>query len=234
MTSAGASLSKRPVPLLREALLVGLPALLFAGLLLIVVENAPTGFDRDLAGRMQAVSWGPADSLPALVSDIGGGVYGFYLLPALLGLFLAWKREWRLLIPLAALFALHYVAISPKAFIDAYRPSPEFGVAGAGGLESFPSGHSQWAASFYGFVAYVAWRQTSGRARYLVAAACAAVVVLTMLSRIELGRHWPIDTVAGMLVGLITLRLLVALHGLSERRWGSRRTATLAERASTP
>jgi membrane-associated phospholipid phosphatase len=38
------------------------------------------------------------------------------------------------------------------------------------------------------------------------------VVGVTMLSRIELGKHWPIDTVAGLLVGIIGARLLVMLY----------------------
>src|SRR5690606_18596313 len=126
-----------------------------------------------------------------------------------------YKRRWELLIPLAAVFALHYLLISPKLFVTAYRPSPEFGVAGAGGLESFPSGHVQWAVSFYGLLAYIGWRNTTGNVRWAVLAAYAGVVVFTMLGRIELGRHWPLDTIAGVLAGLIALRLLVALHDVA-------------------
>ena len=95
----------------------------------------------------------------------------------------------------------------------ANRPSPEFGVLGAGGLESFPSGHVQWAASFYGLIAYVTLGTArTGRMRFAIAATYALIVVLTMFGRIELGRHWLTDTVAGVLVGLIALRILILLH----------------------
>lgn len=33
-----------------------------------------------------------------------------------------------------------------------------------------------------------------------------------MLGRIDLGKHWPIDTIAGVLAGLIAVRLLTMLH----------------------
>ncbi|KAA0239485.1 MAG: phosphatase PAP2 family protein [Dehalococcoidia bacterium] len=207
--------------LLRELLLIGIPIIAFLGLMAVVVQAAPTGFDRDLGGRLQGISWGPYESAPALVSDIAGGVYGFFLVPSAAAAFLAWRRQWALLVPLVAVFALHYAAISPKTFIQAYRPSPEFGVAGAGGLESFPSGHVEWATSFYGLLAYMGWRRVEGRGRYLIASGWGAIVVLTMLSRIELGRHWPIDTVAGFLIGLVALRLLVGLHSVAHR-WQAR------------
>jgi undecaprenyl-diphosphatase len=178
-----------------------------------VTAAAPTAFDQWLAPQVQSLPWGEMPALPQLASDIGGGIYGTLLMPLAVGAVLAWKRQWRALALLAGVFALHYVMISPKLFIEAHRPSPLFGVEGAGGFESFPSGHVEWAVSFYGFIAYLAARAYPRRAPW-IAVAYAGVVVLTMLSRIELGRHWPLDTVAGLLVGLIAVRVLVALHVL--------------------
>ncbi|MEZ4523317.1 MAG: phosphatase PAP2 family protein [Thermomicrobiales bacterium] len=45
-----------------------------------------------------------------------------------------------------------------------------------------------------------------------------SVVVLTMLGRIDLGKHWPVDTIAGVLAGLIAARLLTMLHDWLENR----------------
>ncbi len=122
-------------------------------------------------------------------------------------------RRWRLLALVGLAFVLHYLLISPKLFVTAYRPSPLFGVEGAGGLESFPSGHVQWAASFYGLLAVAAWRASGGRVRWLIAAGYAAVVVGAMLGRMELGRHWPVDVTAGLLLGIIAFRVLAVAHG---------------------
>ena len=47
--------------------------------------------------------------------------------------------------------------------------------------------------------------------------AYAAVVLATMLGRIELGKHWPVDTVGGVLAELIALRLVIALHAWRPR-----------------
>jgi len=191
--------------------IVGPLLLAVAALLAAVLAGAPTGFDRWLAGHIQAIPWGSLDVIPRLGSDFGGGVYGFFVVPALAAAFLAYRREWLLLGLLAGVFVLHYVMISPKEFVTAHRPSPIFGVEGAGGLQSFPSGHVEWATSFYGFLAYFGG-QALPRYRLAIFGAFGAIVLATALGRIELGRHWPIDTVAGVLVGLIALRILVVAH----------------------
>lgn len=221
------SISQMTVPsrgrLFRELLLIGLPTLAFLTLLFIVIQTQPTSLDRELARDLQSLAWGPLEFLPRFGSDLGGGVYGMYLLPAVVSTGFAMTRQWRLLALVVAAFVLHLLLISPKVFIEAYRPSPAFGVEGGGGLSSFPSGHVQWAASFYGFLAYLAWQYARQiPARVGIAAGYIGIVGLTMLGRIELGKHWPIDTVAGVLAGIIAVRLLVMLHGWLDR-WNDER-----------
>ena len=62
-----------------------------------------------------------------------------------------------------------------------------------------------------------------------IVAAYAGLVLATMLGRIELGRHWPVDTVAGALAGLIALRLVVVADG-----WGRGAAPHAAARAGPP
>jgi undecaprenyl-diphosphatase len=123
---------------------------------------------------------------------------------------LAFLRHWRILLLLVGVFVLHFALISPKLFIEAYRPSPQFGVEGGGGLSSFPSGHVQWTVSFWGFVALLAWRFAPERWRPAVLVAYPVLVASAMLGRIELGKHWPVDTVAGLIAGVIALNLVIA------------------------
>jgi membrane-associated phospholipid phosphatase len=186
---------------------------------------APSPADRAFTGAVQGLPSG-FSSVAWLGSEVGGGLYGTIVVPALAATWFVARRQWKLLALLGAAFALHYVMISPKLFITAYRPSPAFGVDGAGGLESFPSGHVQWAVSLYGLLAYaIASRARDRRVQVAAFGAFALIVVATMFGRIELGRHWLTDTIAGVIVGLIALRLLVALH-----RWQAldRAAASLA------
>ena len=196
-----------------EVGLVGGMVVGFVALLLVVSQAAPTAFDRHWAAEIQAIPWGELAFVPHLGSDLGGGLYGALVAPALTAGAFVVGRRWRQLALLGAVFLLHFVLISPKIFVTAYRPSPRFGVDGAGGLGSFPSGHVQWSASFYGLLAYLIWRAMPGRLRWVVMPIYAAVVLSTMLGRIELGRHWPIDTLGGVLAGLLALRLVIFLDG---------------------
>ncbi|MEX1103326.1 MAG: phosphatase PAP2 family protein [Dehalococcoidia bacterium] len=200
--------------LLTEVVIFGMLGCAFLALLAGTPHGDPSGIDRALMRDVQGIPWGSFSFIPRLASDIGGGIYGAYLAPAVAAVVFTVTRQWRLLALLAAVFALHYLLISPKLFIEANRPSPVFGVDGGGGLESFPSGHVQWATSFYGLLAFAAWRSTTGRWRWAIVAACALIVLGTMLGRMELGRHWPVDVLAGVIAGLIALRVLVVLHGI--------------------
>ena len=198
----------------------------FIALLLIVQQAAPTELDRTLARKIQAIPWGSFSFVPSWGSEIGGGTVGFYVAPILLAATLAYLRRWRILALLLGVFVLHFVLISPKLFIEAHRPSPQFGVEGGGGLSSFPSGHVQWTVSFWGFVALLAWRFAPERWRRAILVAYPTLVASAMLGRIELGKHWPVDTVAGLIAGIIALNLIIAaqvwLHPVS-------RTAPVSE-----
>lgn len=196
---------------------VGLLSTAFLLLLWIVNRSAPTELDRQLARGIQQVPWGSFAFVPTWGSEIGGGLIGFYIAPIGLAVLLLARRSWRHLGLLAAVFLLHFALISPKLFIEAHRPSPAFGVEGGGGLSSFPSGHVQWTVSFWGFVAFLVWQATPFRFRPLVLGAYTLLTVAAMLGRIELGKHWPVDTLAGLIAGLIALRLVTAIHGWRPR-----------------
>jgi membrane-associated phospholipid phosphatase len=184
----------------------------FLTLLIIVDMAGPTALDRWLAGQIQGIQWGGLDFLPALGSEVGGGATGFFLVPLLVAGGLAVRRQWRLVALIGGVYALHYLMISPKLFIPAERPSPLFGVEGAGGLESFPSGHVQWAVSFYRLLAFLAWQAAPRHWRWAIVPAYVTIVVFAALGRIELGRHWPVDTIAGILVGLLAVRILIGIY----------------------
>lgn len=67
--------------------------------------------------------------------------------------------------------------------------------ADLGSSYSFPSGHSQTAGSIYGSLA----RARKPGLKVL----CGVLILLVMLSRVYLGVHYPTDTIAGALLGLL-------------------------------
>jgi membrane-associated phospholipid phosphatase len=125
-------------------------------------------------------------------------------------------------------FPLHVLGLFSKALVDRERPSPDFeGIEGAGGASSFPSGHAEFSITFYGFIAYLLMlRFRSEWQRALILVSWLTLVVATGFTRIEEGRHWPVDVLTGYLIGLGLLSGMIWLHSslrhardsLSQRR----------------
>ena len=142
-----------------------------------------------LSGFMEAVSW-PGDYTVATVSYV-----------VLLLLALRWGG-WPWAVYVAAAGLLDISNEGAKALVGRPRPNPlEPGEAG-----SFPSGHTVHSIIYLGVVwSLVAPRLPRRRRRQALAALFVAGVLLTGLSRIYLGRHWPSDVLGGMLVGSVAL-----------------------------
>ena len=111
-------------------------------------------------------------------------------------------------------FPLHVLGLFSKALVDRERPSAAFeGIDGAGGASSFPSGHAEFSITFYGFLAYLLMLRfrTPGQ-RALIIGSWLTLVVATGFTRIEEGRHWPMDVMTGYLIGLGLLSGMIWLH----------------------
>ncbi len=120
-------------------------------------------------------------------------------------------------------FPLHVLAQWPKALIDRPRPSDNFdGIVGVGGFQSFPSGHSEYVVTFYGFLAYLVMLHLDRKwQRWTVGIGWMMLALATGFGRIALGRHWPIDVLASYLIGLGLLSGMIWLH--SAMRYAKRR-----------
>jgi membrane-associated phospholipid phosphatase len=92
---------------------------------------------------------------------------------------------------------------------------------------SFPSGHTTMATVFFGGLAAIVFHLTKKPLfRVLGAAGAAAVVIDVAVSRVYLGAHWPTDTLAGMLTGLVWV---VAFYETTETWERARAKRKLAE-----
>jgi undecaprenyl-diphosphatase len=74
----------------------------------------------------------------------------------------------------------------------------------------FPSGHATAAAAFFGAVIYLAGSLPTP-ARVVVRAASVVLIVLVALARIILRAHWPVDTLAGIALGLLCASVATVL-----------------------
>ena len=73
---------------------------------------------------------------------------------------------------------------------------------------SFPSGHTFTSVTFYGIIAYIAYRNIKNKALRLATIILLAIFVLLVgVSRIYLGLHYATDVIAGLCLGIIWLVL---------------------------
>ena len=142
-------------------------------------------------------------------SEISGGIV-LPILVVLIGIGFAIRRHWR-----AAVFALICVALESATyrttviFVDRERPD----VPRLDDLPpdaSFPSGHVAASIAVYGGLALlITSRLTSGVQRAVIWGIAVAIPLVVGVSRMYRGMHHPLDTLAGVLVGIAALALVV-------------------------
>lgn len=127
----------------------------------------------------------------------------------------AWRRVGRLeaiMVLVAGLITLVNIAL--KLAIDRPRPSPDLvQVLALEEGSGFPSGHAFFVILVLGLTAYFASvNLKSPVLRTLIVAALIGLILLTGVSRVYLGVHWPSDVLGGYLIGGAFLTALIWFH----------------------
>lgn len=139
-----------------------------------------------------------------IITNFGGALFYFIIIPVFY-----WSIDKKIGITLiiSLMFSM-YLNATLKNITAIPRPIGCPGirnlfVSSAGGF-SFPSGHAQGTATFWGVVMYY----YRSRQVYILGF---IVVVLVSLSRIYLGLHWPCDVAAGIALGILISMLFTSL-----------------------
>jgi membrane-associated phospholipid phosphatase len=194
--------------------LVAASALAVFAVLAALVEAGMTA-EPDLAGSLAvqhlATPWVAA--LMGGVSALGFPPLSVYLVIGVVALFwLAGYRTESAFAIVASASAILTQAI--KTIVERPRPAPDLVrvIQDAPGY-SFPSGHTLFYTTFFGFIGYAAYALLKpGHLRTAVLWVCGALIVLVGPSRIWLGHHWPSDVLASYALGLAYLIFLVQLY----------------------
>jgi undecaprenyl-diphosphatase len=122
---------------------------------------------------------------------------------------LVWRRPQPFVLVLLAVVAADGIASILKWIVGSKRPSDQ-GLVAIPHSHAFPSGHT--ATAFAAATVLSVLVPRAAPAFYILAAAIG-------YSRLYVGVHWPLDVIAGAVIGVATaLLLLVAVRRRSARR----------------
>ena len=220
----------------RVPLIAGAGAVVMAALLGLVImarsDGSPFEFDEEWAEDVFEARGPVGDVFAFFMNDLGGGVFGVFVVPILTAVvLLICRRPWGALYFIIASAASAGVVQLLKNLFGRARPEDILVHSDFG---SFPSGHVANAATIavaIGVIVPIVWVWIAG----------AAYTVLMAVSRTYLGAHWLSDTLGGLLVGAgVALVLWAAFATQLERErlaWidrVSRRNAARAQAHVTP
>ncbi|MGE3913304.1 MAG: phosphatase PAP2 family protein [Chloroflexota bacterium] len=196
--------------------------LLFGGLTMLVTGGLTANLDLATTQTVQGISAPWFGPLMLGISLPGFFPQSFLLVVTILALF--WRAGFRTEsgYTLAAASSLVLSEGLIKPLVGRPRPDSELVsvVTGAGG-HSFPSGHTLFYVTFFGFLTYLAYAQLKpGRLRTATLWIGGLLILLVGPSRIWMGQHWASDVLASYSLGLTYLVVLVWLYG--RRRLKSR------------
>ena len=124
------------------------------------------------------------------------------------------ERRWLAPVALASLIvADHFTTLALRHVFHRVGPptSP---------LGTYPSGGCDRCIVFYGLIAYLLWREFSGRRTTAIWAACAVAALgfNEAFSRVYLSKHWLTDAVSGLLYGgLLLAGFILAVRAVAGR-----------------
>jgi len=201
---------------MRTQIFVGLAAIglfLFGGLAVLVSDGLTAGVDLGVTEAVQSITNPLFGGLMVAVSAFGFPPQSFLLVAGVVTLL--WLADYRAEAGFAVAASASVVLTEAIKTVVA-RPRPDADLvtvlAGASG-QSFPSGHTLFYVTFFGYLAYVAyalWKP--GRFRTIVLWVSAVLIALVGPSRIWMGQHWASDVLASYALGLTYLIVLVEVY----------------------
>ena len=157
------------------------------------------------------IEWMPLDVVNLIPLGFFGSPYGLIPLVLIAASIAVYRRApMHALSFLASFFMVELILIASWTLWNRSRPDFFYDGLFIESFNAFPSGHVLQVIPFYGYVTYL-WVRHSHNAleKGLAVVVLLAVIGVTVLERLGLGRHWPSDVVAALIVGFLWLAVVV-------------------------
>lgn len=202
------------VPRTRGFVLLALLGVVMFAVMAVLVTSGLTGnLDLRVTRAVQSVAVPGVGPLMVAVSAPGFSPQSSIMVLCIVGAFVVAGYRTEAVFTLIA--SLSWVLTELiKLVVGRPRPGSDLVhvISGAGGT-SFPSGHTLFYVTFFGFLAYLAYALLKrGWTRVLALCLLGAMILLVGPSRIWMGQHWASDVLASYSLGLAILVLLIQTY----------------------
>jgi len=190
-----------------EMIIIGITSLLFIMLSILVTTNTTSYIDTQVHSLIINIRSESLTNILTLLTNLAGATFLLALSVILLIIMKNKKNSIYIFTNLACAFFINELA---KNIFERSRPVG-INLVEETGL-SFPSGHSMVGLSFYGFIAYLLYKNLENKKHKIIV--ITSLVILTLLigfSRIYLGVHYLTDVLGGFLLSIIYLTIFIKL-----------------------
>lgn len=160
-------------------------------------------YDTQLSALLRAFRTPELTRILWVFTVLGDTRVAFALTALAVGLLAVWGRRREALLVLVTVAGGTLLGAVMKRFFERARPEAAFALIREPSSFSLPSGHALYAMLFWGILAFVFVRLAPTTLRKAaIAVVAATAIVLTGLSRVYLGVHWPSDVLSSWLLAL--------------------------------
>jgi membrane-associated phospholipid phosphatase len=181
----------------QRALAAGVALLSLFAMMALVVPVRPLAFEQRWSDWMSEIHAVVPGDVALAFNDLGRGLGLAVVLAPIAVVLIATRRWWALVAFAATESGTQLVSAVVKATVD--RPRPPDGLIHPAGA-SFPSGHTAFAAATC--IAVVLLFTIAGMQRRLWSGVALAGIAGMAWSRTYLQVHWPLDVLAGSVLGI--------------------------------
>jgi undecaprenyl-diphosphatase len=191
----------------------------FAWLASEILEGDAGMFDETVRAFVHGYASESLTTLMRFITMLGSTLFLGILFLSVFVIFIVknWKRAAVLLMLTTAGAVILNFAL--KVSFGRLRPVPFFDTPLPDSY-SFPSGHSLYAACFYGMLAWLVCARIQNKSlRILTWSVAVSLALLIGLSRIYLGVHYPSDVIAGFAAAVVWILTVISIDFMLKKRY---------------
>lgn len=191
----------------KEVITIGISTLLFMSLSILVLTNTTLYIDTQVHSFILDIRSNSLTNILSLLTNLAGATF---LLALSIILLLTMKKKKNAMYIFLNLTCSFFINELAKNIFERSRPIG-LNLIEETGL-SYPSGHAMIGLSFYGFIAYLLYKNSDNKKhKKIIILSTILLTAIIGFSRVYLGVHYLTDIIGGFLLSIIYLTIFIKI-----------------------